>query len=100
MPDDKRMKNPEFAAGYNSAMAEVRAAREAKVASKKKARCVRAKQLASNEWRVTEEVYYGEPDETRVILDRVSTVNAEDEVRLFYENMMGPNRLGDSGMPW
>lgn len=100
MPDEKRMKNPEYAAGYNTAMAEVREALQVRKNSKKAAKTVRAHQLGINRWNVVEEIRYGEADEARVILLNAPTAAAEDEVRLYYEKAMGPNRLGDSGMPW
>jgi hypothetical protein len=93
------MKNPEYAAGYNAAMAEVRAARETKLASKKVTKTIRAKQKGLNKWDVFEEIYFGEPDERRVILESSPTFAAEDAVRVYLETALGPNRLGDSGMP-
>lgn len=100
MPDEKRMKNPEFAAGYNAAMAEVREALQARKTSKKAVKTIRCHQLGINRWNVVEEVRYGEADEAHIILAAAPTSVAEDEVRLYYEKAMGPNRLGDSGMPW
>ena len=62
------------------------------------ARAVRAVQLASGVYTVVEEVYDCPPTSTRVLAKKVGRVPAEDEVRIWYESLLGQNRFGDSGL--
>lgn len=62
------------------------------------ARRVVAERIGNNEYRVVEETYDCEPTSRRVLQPNVARVPAEDEVRLYLETQLGPNRFGDSGL--
>jgi len=57
-----------------------------------------AERLGNNEYRVVEHTYDCEPTSVRVLQEKVPRVPAEDEVRLWLETHLGPNRFGDSGL--
>lgn len=54
--------------------------------------------LGNNEYRVVEETYDCAPTSTRVLQPRMARVPAENEVRLWLENFIGPDRFGSSGL--
>jgi hypothetical protein len=62
------------------------------------ARRVRVERHGSNNYSVHEDVYFGRPEKTRVLVANVARVPAEDEVRLWLENFLGVDRFGDSGL--
>ena len=62
------------------------------------AKRVIVERFGNNQYRVVEEEYDCEPTSRRVLQPDVSRVPAEVEVRLYWENHMGHDRFGDSGL--
>jgi hypothetical protein len=59
---------------------------------------VRAIQMAHDKYTVVEDTYESPPSTTKTLLSGVSRIVAEDEVRLWNENMLGFQRFGQSGL--
>lgn len=62
------------------------------------ARRVIVERTGNNEYRVVEETYDCAPTSRKVLQPKSFRVPAEDEVRLWLETYLGPNRFGDSGL--
>jgi hypothetical protein len=69
-----------------------------KVRTHAPAKRVIVERLGNNRYRVVEETYDVGPSSRKVLQPEVARVPAEDEVRLWLENYLGPNRFGDSGL--
>ena len=62
------------------------------------ARRVRAVRNGNNDYTIIEEIFEGPPTSTRVLKEHSPRVPAEDRVRLWNEEFLGPNRFADSGL--
>lgn len=62
------------------------------------ARRVRAIRVDNNDYTIVEETFAGPPTSVRVLKEHSPRVPAEDRVRLWNEEFLGPNRFADSGL--